>query len=100
MKKMPKKKAVKKAVTKSKMVAKGKRDVVAELKKKMAKLRTASDAKIREMEAELNRLRDENEYKNKQLASKDLEMEGYRKVTEEKIFQLEAKVKELEGRAG
>jgi hypothetical protein len=27
-------------------------------------------------------------------------MESYRKVTEEKIFQLEAKVKELEGKIG
>jgi hypothetical protein len=29
-----------------------------------------------------------------------VEMESYKKATEEKIFQLEAKVKELEGKAG
>jgi hypothetical protein len=40
----------------------------------------------------------EIEYKNKQLASKDLEMETYKKVTDEKIFQLAAKVKELEAK--
>ena len=44
----------------------------------------------------LNRLREETEYKNRQLASKDMEMESYKKVTDEKVFQLEAKVKELE----
>ena len=38
------------------------------------------------------------EYKNRQLASKDIEMENYKKVAEERIFQLEAKVKELEGK--
>jgi CspA family cold shock protein len=43
---------------------------------------------------------EEVEYKNQQLASKDMEMESYRKVTEERIFQLGAKVKELEGKAG
>jgi hypothetical protein len=40
------------------------------------------------------------EYKNKQLASKDMEMESYKKTTQEKIFQLEAKAKELEGKVG
>jgi hypothetical protein len=44
-------------------------------------------------------LKEEIEYKNKQLASKELEMESYTKVTEEKIFQLEAKLKKLEGRS-
>ena len=51
-------------------------------------------------DVDLNRLREEVEYKNKQLASKDLEMETYKKVTDEKIFQLDAKVKELEGKVG
>jgi predicted nucleic acid-binding Zn-ribbon protein len=51
-------------------------------------------------EAELKRLREEIEYKNQQWVSKDMEMESYRKVTEERIFQLGAKVKELEGEAG
>jgi len=45
-------------------------------------------------------MKDEIEYKNKQLASKDVEIETYKKATEEKIFQLEAKVKELEGKIG
>jgi hypothetical protein len=48
----------------------------------------------------LSRLREEIGYKNKQLAAKDVEMESYKKVTEERIFQLEAKVKELEGKVG
>jgi len=43
-------------------------------------------------------LKEEVEYKNKQLTSKDLEMETYKKVTDEKVFQLDAKVKELEGK--
>ncbi len=38
-------------------------------------------------------------YRNKQLASKDMEMETYKKTAEEKMFQLEAKVKELEAKA-
>jgi hypothetical protein len=48
----------------------------------------------------MNRLREEVEYKNRQLASKDIDMESYKRVTEDKIFQLEAKVKELEGKIG
>jgi hypothetical protein len=32
------------------------------------------------------------------LATKEVEMESYKKVTEERIFQLEASVKELEGK--
>jgi len=43
-------------------------------------------------------LREENKYKNQKLAAKDMEMESYRKTTEERIFQLGAKVKELEGK--
>ena len=48
---------------------------------------------------DLHRLREELKYKNTQLASKDMEMESYKKVTDEKIFQLDAKVKELEGKS-
>jgi hypothetical protein len=44
----------------------------------------------------LNRLREEVECKNTQLASKDIEMESYKKVTDEKIFQPDAQVKGLE----
>ena len=45
-------------------------------------------------------MRDEVEYKNQQLASKDMEMESYKKVTEERIFPFEARIKELEGKIG
>ena len=60
----------------------------------MAKLKRESNAK----EAELNRLKEEVEYKNRQLACKDVDIESYKKITDEKIFQLEAKVKELEAK--
>ena len=58
----------------------------------------ASREVLDQKEIHLKRLRVEVEYKNKQLASKDLEMETYKKVTDEKVFQLAAKVKELEGK--
>jgi hypothetical protein len=45
-------------------------------------------------------MKDEIEYKNKQLASKDVEMDTYKKTIEEKILQLWAKVRELEGKVG
>ena len=63
----------------------------------MAVLRMASNAKIKELELELIRLREENEYKNRRLASKDMELETYKKTMEEMVFQLQAKVKELGG---
>lgn len=53
-----------------------------------------------EKEAELNQLREQIKYKNQRLAMKDLEMENYKKVMEEQIFQLEAKIKELEAKLG
>ncbi len=53
---------------------------------------------LEQKEAEIDRLRDELRYKDQRLASKDLEMETFKKVTEERIFQLEARVKELEAR--
>jgi ElaB/YqjD/DUF883 family membrane-anchored ribosome-binding protein len=90
---------VKKVKTKPKKVVrsagakKPKKNEATLLKERLAKLRKESNA-------ELNRLREEVDYKNKQLASKDVDMESYKKVTEEKIFQLEAKVKELEGKLG
>jgi hypothetical protein len=34
------------------------------------------------------------------MASKEVEIESYKRITEEKMFQLEAKVKELEGKVG
>jgi hypothetical protein len=52
------------------------------------------------MDVDLKRLREEVEYKNKQLTSRDLEIETYKTVTDEKVFRLEAKVKELEGKVG
>ena len=60
-------------------------------------LRAAREV-LHQKEIHLKRSRVEIEYKNRQLASKDLEMETYKKVTDEKIFQLAAKVKELEGK--
>ena len=60
-------------------------------------LRAAREV-LHQKEIHLKRSRVEIEYKNRQLASKDLEMEIYKKVTDEKIFQLAAKIKELEGK--
>ena len=47
----------------------------------------------------MNRLKEEVEYKNQQLASKDTEVESYKRTTEERIFQVEAKIKEFEAKA-
>jgi hypothetical protein len=77
-------KAKAKKVVRPKGVRKPKKNEVALLKQQLAKLKRESNAK----EAEMNRLR------------KDVDMESHKKVTEEKIFQLEAKVKELEGKTG
>jgi len=96
MKKTVKKKGAKKVAVR-KRVAKAKKGGVTEWEKKMAVLRKASNAKIKELELELTRLREENEYKNRRLASKDIELETYKKTMEEKVFQLQAKVKELGG---
>ena len=60
----------------------------------------ASKNLLDQREVELKRLREEIEYKNQRLASKDMEMESYKKTTEERIFKLEARVKELESKAG
>jgi len=49
-------------------------------------------------EAELNQLKEQVRYKNQQLASKDLELESYKKISEERIILLEAKIKELEAK--
>jgi hypothetical protein len=40
------------------------------------------------------------ENKSKKLASNEMEMESYKKTTEERIFKLEARVKELESKTG
>ena len=117
-----------KKVAKAKVVKKPKKDEVALLKQQMAKSKRELNAKVKSLElqekeareelgkkegeiqtskrlidqrgTELNRLKGEIEYKNNQLVSKDVAMETYKKTTEERIFQLEAKVRELEGRAG
>ncbi len=60
----------------------------------------ASKNLLDQREVELKRLREEIEYKNQRLASKDMEMESYKKTTEERIFKLEARVKELESKTG
>ena len=90
MKKTVRKKGARKVAVRMKRVSKA-----TEWEKKMAVLRKASNAKIKELELELIRLREENEYKNRRLASKDMELETYKKTMEEKVFQLQAKVKEL-----
>jgi D-mannonate dehydratase len=92
MKKTVRKKGAKKVAVRVKRVTKA-----TEWEKKMAALRKASSAKIKELELELIRLREENEYMNRRLASKDMEMETYKKTMEEKVFQLQAKVKALGG---
>ena len=80
------------------------------LKQQVAKVKRESNVKGKEAEAakkllgeketELNRLKEEVEYKNRQLASKDVDIESHKRITAEKIFQLEAKVKELEAKVG
>ena len=90
------------------MAGKPRRDEVALLKQQVAKAKRESNAKGKEAEAakklfgqketELIRLKEEVEYKNRQLASKEVDIESYKRITDEKIFQLEAKVKELEAR--
>ncbi len=85
-----------KKVKRSKAARRPGKNEVALLKQRLAKVRRESNAK----EAEINRLREEVEYKNRQLASKDMDMDSYRKVSEEKIFRLEARVKELEAKIG
>ncbi|MGQ9645191.1 MAG: hypothetical protein ACUVWO_01465 [Thermodesulfobacteriota bacterium] len=54
--------------------------------------------RLAQREAEVNQLREQIEYQNQKLASKDMEMESYRKVTEERIFQLEARIKQYEAK--
>jgi hypothetical protein len=97
MKKTVKKKAAKKVAVRMNRVAKMKKGGVTECERKIAVLRKVSTAKIKELELELIRLREESEYKNRQLASRDIELETYRKTMEEKVFQLQAKIKELGG---
>jgi peptidoglycan hydrolase CwlO-like protein len=99
-------KSIKKAVKKvavSKTKARG-----SDAKTKPLELQVRSQEKelqslkklLAQRETELNQLRDQIKYKNQQLASKDIEMDSYRKVTEERIFQLGAKIKEYEARMG
>jgi hypothetical protein len=92
MKKTVKRREAKKGAVKRKSVTKA-----TDWEKKMAVLRKASNAKIKKLELELIQLREENEYKNRRLASKDMELETCRKTMEEKVFQLQARVKELGG---
>ena len=80
---------------------------IKELKSKAGKIekpqekyreRHVSKDLLNRKEAELHQLKVQVEYKNKLLASRDLELDSYKKVTEEKIFRLDARVKELEGK--
>ncbi len=79
--------------------AEGAKKIRAELLRKEKEIQTLK-ALLDQKEMEIKQLKDEINYKNQQLASKDIEMETYKNVTEEKIFRLEAKIKELEARIG
>jgi len=59
-----------------------------------------SEFQLDQKEAELKKLMEEVENKSKKLASNEMEMESYKRTTEERIFKLEAKVKELESKTG
>lgn len=61
------------------------------------KIRSLKEA-IQKKDLELAQLKEQLKYKNQQIASKDIEMESYRKIAEERIFQLEAKLKEFEAK--
>ena len=95
------------------------KETVEELKRQIAKLKKESSAKLKQIElelesrekelqslkerlgqkeAELLRLGEQMKYKDQKLASKDIEIDTYKKITEEKIFQLEAKVKQYEAK--
>jgi len=73
--------------------------ITEELAKKEGDLQ-ASNTLIDQKEVEMNCLRQELELKSQQLASKTLEMDNYEKSAKDRIFQLEARVKELEAKAG
>ena len=77
----------------------GSKKIRAELLRKEKEIQTIK-ALLNQKEIEIRQLKDEINYKNQQLASKDIEMETYKNVTEEKIFKLEARIKELEARTG
>jgi len=71
------------------------KEVTEQLRKKKEdpqKLKSLLDQK----EMELKRLREEIEYKSQQLASNEMEIKRDKKLSEEKILLLEARVKELE----
>ncbi len=74
--------------------AKKMKEEILKRERELQALKTLLDQK----EIEIKQLKDEVHYKNQQLASKDIEMETYKNATEEKIFILEAKIKELEAR--
>ncbi len=64
------------------------------LRKEIEELRES----LARREAELNQLKEQVRYKNQLLASKDLEFESYKRISDEKIILLEAKIKELESK--
>jgi len=70
-------KAMPKKAVRSAGARKPKKNEADLLKQRLANLRKESNAK----EVEMNRLREEVEYKNRQLASKDMDMESYKKAT-------------------
>lgn len=72
--------------------------ITEEIGKKEEDLQTLKSL-LDQRKVEFKQLGEEIEYKNQRLASKDMEMESYKKATEERILLLEARVKELEGKA-
>ena len=87
----------KKDLSKVKTLASGAREMTGELEQKENELLSLRE-QLGKQEAVSKQLRDEIEYKNRQLATKDMDLQNYRKAAEERILRLEARVKELEGR--
>ena len=74
------------------------KEITVEVGKKEEDLQALKNL-LNQREEELRRLGEQIECENQRLASKDVETESYKKVTEERILLLEARVKELEGKA-
>jgi len=72
--------------------------IESEIIRKEREIRSLKET-LQKKDLELAQLKEQIKYKNQQLASKDIEMESYRKITEERIFHLEAKLKELEAKS-
>jgi len=87
----------KKDLSKVKTLASSAREMTGGLEEKENELLSLRE-QLGKQESVSKQLRDEVEYKNRQLATKDMDLQHYRKAAEERILQLEARVKELEGK--